>query len=320
MNAAEVSVQRSLEALIFDFGSDIIDYLKVDDVTELLVNPDGKLFVDRLSMGRQNTGVRIPPEKRLAVISQVASLSNQSCSWENPSIAAELPDTKIFCSSRFQGQIPPCVAAPCFVIRKHPKQIFTLDDYVAQGVMSARQKDILLGAIKTRKNIIVAGGTRTGKTTFVNGLLAEISKESDRIVMIEDTPELRCSADDYVSMRVSDTRDMNFLLKDALRMSPDRLIIGEVRTGEALALLTAWNTGHDGGCSTVHANSAEATLTRLETMVSMASSSPQQSLIGEAVDMVIFLKLYGTKRKVEEIITVSGYNAELKKYDFSTIQ
>jgi type IV secretion system protein VirB11 len=185
---------------------------------------------------------------------------------------------------------------------------------VNDKIMTEGQKQVILQAIHERKNIIAAGGTKSGKTTFLNAILAEISKEPDRIVMIEDTRELQCSAEDYLPLKVTDARDMNDLLRDTLRATPDRIVVGEVRNGEALALLKAWNTGHDGGCSTVHSSSAMQTLERLEEMVMEVSKSPQQSTIAGAVDVIVYLRRYGNSRIVEEILGVDGYDRERQKY------
>jgi len=185
---------------------------------------------------------------------------------------------------------------------------------VRDGIMTNEDKQVIVDAIKTRKNIIAAGGTKSGKTTFLNAILAEISKQPDRIVMIEDTRELQCTAEDFLPLKVTDTRSMNDLLRDTLRATPDRIVVGEVRNGEALSLLKAWNTGHDGGCSTVHSSSALQTLERLEEMVMEVSKTPQESMIGSAVDVIIYLQRQGTSRIVEDILSVDGYDRTAQAY------
>ncbi len=302
-------LRRALDTFRFTLGEDILKYLKDDDVFELMVNPDRRLWIDTFSKGRMDTGVRMEPRISKQIIYQVASLTNQVCTVDHPTLAAELPD-----GSRFQGFLPRVVASPAFNIRKHLSRIMTLQDYVNEGIMTQKQRNVVLKAIYDKKNIIAAGGTKSGKTTFLNAILAEISKTEDRVVMIEDTPELKCAAPNVLSLRTTDTIDQAYLLKCTLRATPDRIVVGEVRGGEALALLDAWSTGHGGGCSTVHSNSAPQTLLRLQGMISRVSLTPQQATIAEAVDVVVYLKRKGTSRIIEEIISVNGYDEEKKAY------
>lgn len=301
--------KRKLDTLDFTLGEDIKGFLNDSDVFEIIVNPDTKIWIDTFSRGRVFSGRTIEPALSEQIILQVANLKDMVCSVSNPTIGTELPD-----GSRFQGFLPDVVPAPAFNIRKHSNRLLTLDDYVHDGIMTARQKDIIIQAIREKKNIIAAGGTKSGKTTFLNAILAEISKEPDRIVMIEDTRELQCSAEDYLPLKVTDYRDMNDLLRDTLRATPDRIVVGEVRNGEALALLKAWNTGHDGGCSTVHSSSALQTLERLEEMVMEVSKTPQQSTIAGAVDVIVYLRRHGNSRIVEEILGVDSYDREHQRY------
>ena len=301
--------QRKLDTLEFTLGYDIMGFLQEDDVFEIIVNPDTKIWIDTFSKGRVFSGKTIAPELSEQIILQVANLKDMVCSAKNPTIGTELPD-----GSRFQGFLPDVVPAPAFNIRTHAKQKLTLDDYVRDGIMTNEDKQVIVDAIKTRKNIIAAGGTKSGKTTFLNAILAEISKQPDRIVMIEDTRELQCTAEDFLPLKVTDTRSMNDLLRDTLRATPDRIVVGEVRNGEALSLLKAWNTGHDGGCSTVHSSSALQTLERLEEMVMEVSKTPQESMIGSAVDVIIYLQRQGTSRIVEDILSVDGYDRTAQTY------
>lgn len=243
------------------------------------------------------------------IIYQVADLTNTVCSASKPTLAAELPD-----DSRFQGFLPDVVTAPRFIIRKHTERKLTLMDYVNDGVLTPRQREIILEAIRDKKNIIAAGGTKTRKTTFLNAILAEISKCDDRIVLLEDTRELKCASRNYLSLRVTENCNMNDLLHDTLRARPDRIVVGEVRGDEALALLDAWNTGHDGGCSTVHSSSAMLTLRRLEQLVSRVSVTPQQETIAGAVDVIVYLRRKGTGSVVEEILSIDGYYGEKGRY------
>ena len=170
-------------------------------------------------------------------------------------------------------------------------------------------------------NIIAAGGTSSGKTTLLNAILKEISSTGDRLVIIEDTPELQCTAPNHVNLKTQKPYiDMNELLRMSLRISPRRIIVGEVRGKEALTMLKAWNTGHDGGCATLHSDSALESLYRLEQMVSEISITPQQRTISQAVDMVIYIKKEGTKRAIKEIIKINGYDHVNQEYKIDQIK
>ena len=291
----------------------IIPLLKDENIFEVYVNPDGKIWTDGYR-GRENTGLKITAAQAKQIILNVAALTNQLVTEEKPALDAEIPANNFFDKCRFEGNLPMIVPAPSINIRKHPKKIFTLEDYENQGILSEIQHSIILEAIQDKKNIIAAGGTKSGKTTLLNAILAEISKLNDRVILIEDTPELQCSATDCVSMRTTRTFTMSECLRSVLRMTPDRIVVGEVRGGEALALLDAWSTGHGGGCSTVHSNSARDTLLRLENMTARVSQNPQQATIGQAVNLIIYLKYTGNRRMIEDIIEVDGWDAVKKEY------
>lgn len=309
MQQTNKSEARTLATLKFTMGQEILEFMEDSDVFEIIVNPDGKLWIDTFKRGRIHTGTIVDAANSQQLIYQIAAMTDQVCNDQMPMLAAELPD-----GSRFQGFLPKVVAAPAYIIRKHSKRIFTLEDYVKQGVMSVLQQNTILQAVEEKKNIIAAGGTKSGKTTLLNAILAEISKYDDRIVMIEDLPELQCTAKNYLSLRTTDKVSQDDLLKSTLRATPDRIVVGEVRSGEALALLDAWSTGHGGGCSTVHSNSAKQTLYRLQQMVSRVSLTPQQVTIAEAVDIVVYLKRKGTGRIIEEVIAVDCFDEEKRDY------
>lgn len=309
----EDQFSRTMESLIVSMKV-IMPFMKDQNIFEVYVNPDGKVWIDKLGEGSTYSGVDLPPEKTKAIIQAVAALTKQLVTKERPVLDADIPVNPYFPKSRFEGNLPPVVPAPTMNIRKHPEKIFTLQDYVKQGTLSEVQYNVLLQAIKDKKNIIAAGATKSGKTTFLNALLAEISKYNDRVILIEDTPELQCTAKDCVPMRATSTFSMEDCLKQILRMRPDRIVVGEVRSGEALALLDAWSTGHSGGCSTIHSNSAQDTLLRLANMTARVSRTPQQATIGQAVDYIVYLKYSGNHRRVEEILQVMGWNEEKKQY------
>ena len=298
--------------------SEIMPLLQDESVFEVYINPDGKVWTDSFR-GREYTGIEMSAAQVKQIILNVAALTDQLVTEEKPALDAEIPQNRYFDKCRFEGNLPGIVLSPTLNIRKHPKKIFTLEDYVKQGVLSEKQREIIIRAIRDKKNIIAAGGTKSGKTTLLNALLEEISKLNDRIILIEDTPELQCTAADCVSMRTMRTFTMSDCLRSVLRMTPDRIVVGEVRGGEALALLDAWSTGHGGGCSTVHSNSAKDTLLRLENMTARVSQNPQQATIGQAVNMIIYLKYLGNRRIVEDIIEVDGYDTVKKEYNLKKL-
>ncbi|WP_410053050.1 P-type conjugative transfer ATPase TrbB, partial [Bradyrhizobium sp.] len=221
------------------FGPAIARFLEDPAIVEVMLNPDGRLWIDRLSSGLADTGETMPASDGERIIRLVAHHVGAEVHAANPRISAELPET----GERFEGLLPPVVAAPAFAIRKPAVAVFTLDDYVATGVMTSGQATALKRAVETRKNILVAGGTSSGKTTLSNALLAEVAKTSDRVVLIEDTRELQCKAPNLVALRTKDgVTSLSDLVRSSLRLRPDRIPIGEVRGAEALDLLKAWGT------------------------------------------------------------------------------
>ena len=216
------------------------------------------------------------------------------------------------------GALPPIVRAPSFAIRKRALRIMTLADYVADGVMTEAQAAFLRQAVRERQNIVVAGGTSTGKTTLANALLDEIAATKDRVLILEDTVELQCRSDDFVAMRTEPgVSTMADLVRATLRLRPDRIVVGEVRGAEALDLLKAWGTGHPGGIATVHAGSAQGALTRLEQLVQEVSVTVPRALIAEAVNVIVFIAGRGHARRVREIVRVTGHDSQGYQLDAS---
>jgi type IV secretion system protein VirB11 len=231
-------------------------------------------------------------------------------------VSAELPET----GERFEGLLPPVVAAPAFAIRKPAVAVFTLDDYSIAGVMRFGQADILRKAVADRKNILVAGGTSTGKTTLANALLAEIARTSDRVVLIEDTRELQCRAPNLVALRTKDgVASLADLVRSSLRLRPDRIPIGEVRGAEALDLLKAWGTGHPGGIATIHAGTALGALRRLEQLVQEAVITVPRALIAETIDLIAVLQGRGNERRLAELATVAGLDPSTGDYRLGAV-
>jgi type IV secretion system protein VirB11 len=295
-------------------GQTITQLLTEKDVVEIMLNPDGKLWVERLGQEMQPVGEMVASQAE-SLMATVASTINTTITSEKPILECELPID----GSRFEALIPPIVSAPTFTIRKKAYKIFTLDDYVNDGIMSSDQREMIISSVKNRKNILVVGGTGTGKTTLTNAIIEAISTYTPdhRLAIIEDTGEIQCSSKNVVIMRSTEHVSMLRLLKATMRLRPDRILVGEVRGEEALALLKAWNTGHPGGVATVHANDARAGLIRMEQLISEATPAPQQQLIAEAVDVVICIVKSEGGRKVKEIISVDGYRNN--DYQLTTI-
>lgn len=283
-------------------GPAITEALAEPSVIEVMVNPDGALRLDRLGEGRVNTGVHMHPSEAERIIRLVASHVRAEAHADNPIVSAELPS-----GERFEGLLPPVVLAPCFAIRKPAAKLYTLADYVADRIMLPLQADALKKAVRERRNILVAGGTSSGKTTLANALLAEVAECDERVILIEDTRELQCAAKDCVALRTRrGSVTLADLVRSTLRLRPDRIIVGEVRGAEALDMLKAWNTGHPGGIATVHANSARSALYRIEQLAQETVVTVPRRLIADAVDLIVFIAGRGSSRRIEAIAEVAG--------------
>ena len=301
------AIQRGARMLRTALGPSIARLLEDPAVVEVMLNPDGRLWVDRLSEGLSDTGERLSAADGERIVRLVAHHVGAEVHPRSPRVSAELPES----GERFEGLLPPVVAAPTFAIRKPAVAVFSLDDYVATGVMTADQAEILRGAVASRANILVAGGTSTGKTTLTNALLAEVAKGGDRVVIIEDTRELQCAAPNLVSMRTKDgVATLSDLVRSSLRLRPDRIPIGEVRGAEALDLLKAWGTGHPGGVGTIHAGSAIGAVRRLEQLIQEAVVTVPRALIAETIDLVAVLSGRGSARRLAELARVEGLGSD----------
>lgn len=301
-----IIAERRLEALRHALGQTALAALVDPDVVEILANPDGHLILDKIGGGRQLTGDTLSPEARDRVIRLIADYVGEPILPEDPRLSGVLPET----GERFQGVLPPVSRAPAFSIRKRPARIFTLDDYQAQGVLSQEQKQTIETAAIKRKNILISGGTSSGKTTLANAILALPAFTDTRTILIEDTPELQCRAWDQVALLTRRTPKLIGvvdLVRDSLRLRPDRIVVGEMRDGAAaLETLKAWNTGHPGGLSTIHANSAHDALLRLEDLTSEVATTIPRRAIGQAIDLVIHIARTRDGRRVEGLIQVIG--------------
>jgi type IV secretion system protein TrbB len=298
---------RGARMLRTALGPRVAAWLEDPAIVEVMLNPDGRLWVDRLKEGLADTGERLPPADGLRIVQLVADHVNGEVHGGSPRISAELPES----GERFEGLIPPVVAAPTFAIRKPAAAVFTLDDYVASGIMRPSQATTLRDAVARRRNVLVAGGTSTGKTTLVNALLAEVAKTGDRVVLIEDTRELQCQSPNLVSLRTKDgVASLSDLVRSSLRLRPDRIPIGEVRGAEALDLLKAWGTGHPGGIGTIHAGTAIGALRRLEQLVQEAVVTVPRALIAETIDVIAVLTGRGCERRLADLAVVEDLDSD----------
>lgn len=324
-----MDTNKTLDVML---GPALVELMQCTDITEIYINDDGIIRYDSHTEGKVKSSIYLAPNKVQAIIELVAGQVGKIVNEDIPSVSTEIRGY----GCRFQGELPPIVHNPQFNIRKKATKIFTLESYIDNGTLTPNYADYLKSAIKQRKNILVVGGTGTGKTTFLNAILAAIAKISPyhRIISLEDLPELQCSADDYSPMFTKQETgkdgvryNMTRLLADCMRRSPDRIIVGEVRDGAAYTMLKAWNTGHEGGACTVHANSAEQGLTRIK---SLAQEDPDaagdlKELIGDSIDVVlsiIHVELADGKksRLVNDIIEVNGYDSSRDAYIINHIK
>ncbi len=304
-NHASVNA-RAIEKLRRDLGTVVMGALNDPKTIEILLNPDGILWQERLGERMCQIGT-MSPQRADAVVKTLAGYHGKTVTRLNPLFEGELPVD----GSRFAGQLPPVVEAPTFAIRKKAIAIFTLDQYIEAGIMTQAQVDVIKTAVKAHKNILVIGGTGSGKTTLVNAVLHEmvVCDPGERFAILQDTSELQCAAANKVEYHTTLEITMTLLLRTILRMRPDRIIVGEVRGPEALDMLDCWNTGHEGGAATLHANDEHAALIRLKGLVTRNSSAPNEiePLIGEAVHVIVHIARTKTGRRVHGIIEIDGY-------------
>jgi len=304
---ARTSKDRAKAKLTRDLGPVLLAALYDPRTVEICLNPDGKLWQEKLGEPMRYIGM-LELARAQAILETVAGYLDKTVTRNKPILEGEFP----LDGSRFAGQLPPIVPAPSFAIRKKAIQIFTLDQYVEKEIMTAEQREALHRAVVNHRNILVIGGTGSGKTTLVNAIINEMvtATPGERVVIIEDTGEIQCSAENYVQFHTTIDVSITDLLKTTLRMRPDRILVGEVRDGAALDLLDAWNTGHEGGAATLHSNSAESGLTRLKSLISRNPSAPKdiEPLIGEAVHVVVHIaRTSNGSRRIREILEISGY-------------
>ena len=316
-SSAATSLDRRIRMLRTAMGPLIAAALDDPDVVEIMLNPDGCLWIDRLSSGRSPMGVSLSEADGERIIRLVAAHVGTEVHRGQPLLTAELPET----GERFEGVLPPAAPGPAFALRKRAVSIIGLDRYVADGILTEEQAEFLRRAVCERQNIVIAGGTSTGKTTLANALLAEIAATGDRVLVLEDTVELQCAARDHVSLRTrAGVVSMAELVRATMRLRPDRVIVGEVRGGEALDLIKVWGTGHPGGIATIHASSAHGALLRLEQLILEVALTPPRALIAEAVNVIVFIAGRGRARHVQTIARVIGFDGHGYQLDDALAQ
>jgi P-type conjugative transfer ATPase TrbB len=289
-------------------GDVVLEAFANDDVTEIYVNPqDGRLRFDTRSQGRIDGGFALQPARLEMFLNAAAARLNTTLGALAPRIEAELP-VRHFRGSRLQGFVPPATALPSCTIRKPPTVVYTLDEYVTAGILDPAHRRAFGDAVRSHDNILIAGGTNSGKTTFANAILREVTDQfpEERIVVLEDTVELRCSSRDHLALRTGPGLTLADLVRSTLRTSPNRIVVGEVRGAEALDLLDVWATGHPGGCGTCHATSAEGALLRLDRLAQRNNVPPQTALIAEAIHVVAVIAGSNRGRRVTDVAQIQG--------------
>jgi type IV secretion system protein TrbB len=307
ISTQQVQERRLDELLKRQLGPTILAAIADPQITEIIVNEDGRLWFESYGSGMREAGLTLAPSQVESLIGTVAASLGTVANAANPIIEGELPIAAI----RFEGLLPPVARKPCCVMRKPAQVLYTLNDYVRDQILSEAHGAVLRSAIDQRRNIVIAGGTGSGKTTLAGALINEMVERSDpneRYVIIEDTLEIQCRAKNLAQLHTAEGADMTRLVRTTMRLRPDRIIIGEVRGAEALALLKAWNTGHPGGVTTIHANSGKAALTRLSSLVQEAGVPPQPELIAETIDLVAFIVRTTSGRRVTELVEVHGHD------------
>lgn len=302
---------RLYEAVYLILGDTLRQALKDENVNEVMCNPDGQLWIDHVREGMMMIG-QCAPEQTLNIIHQVAGIQHKIIGAESPQLETTLPNYQDLKGERFTAQVPPVVKAPSFSIRKRATQLFTLDDYVQSQRITEKQSEWLRHCVQDRKNILVCGGPGSGKTTVTNALIESAVQHDDkqRFLILEDVPELQCTASNVVLMQTTPQVNLTGLVRTAMRMRPDRILVGEVRGSEAFDLLKAWNTGCPGGMATVHANGAEEAIQRLLDLSQEAGLlHPPYSLVAHTVDVIVFVtRKHHQKGFIQEILTLKGYH------------
>lgn len=301
-------------------GSKIQQGLQDDNVFEIILNPDSSLWFKHKTKGMLPVG-KLGEYQANSFAHALAHYENKFLNEKTPYLDATLP----FSGERVNVTIPPINQRVSFNIRKKAKLVFTLEHYVESQIITQKQADFLTLAIEQRKNILISGSPASGKTTFANALLdvmAKVVPEGHRVLVLEQVPELQCNVKNLKTMLISEHVTMNRLLWIAMRNSPDRIVIGEVRDGAALDMLKAWNTGCPGGIATIHANSPSAAVQRVLDLACEIVPTPPYALAAEALDIIVQIEeqsAHPAGRIVTEIIEVKGFDSKNKVFQFEKL-
>jgi type IV secretion system protein VirB11 len=297
--------ERLLEKLSREVSGPIQAALEDKEVIEIVCNSDGSIWKLSQENGWKEID-KISSAKADSILSTVAALTDNIVNSKNPQIQCVFP----LDGSRLQGLLPPAVTAPIFDIRKHSAHIFTIEEYIAAKIMTREQAEIIEQAIIARKNILISGGTCSGKTTLTKTIIdlaAKLGTPGERFVIIEDTRELYCTAKNAVSIHAY-TRDMlSQFTQSAMRLRPDRVILGEVRGREAYDLMYLLNSGHPGSFTTIHANNARLALHKFLMLARESGEDIHPQRVVECFDIVISISRSAVGLRVEEIVEVSDY-------------
>lgn len=310
--------------VILPFLRPIAHLIQDPEVTEIMVNGSRRVFVERNGLVQEVDGLQVEARNLKVAVQNIARALGDDVSEAQPILDARLPD-----GSRVAAVVPPCsIGGTTLTIRKFQTRFFTADELVRIGTMPSEVLDVVGDAIARNQNILVSGGTSTGKTTLLNALTAFLPPE-DRIVVIEDTAELQIDAPNVVRFEARREQGawpavtIRDLLRATLRHRPDRIIVGEVRGGEAFDLLQALNTGHSGSLSTIHANSATQALARFSSCVVQSGVDlPYQAVrhqIADAINLVLHLGRHHGQRLVQELVRVGRYEAEHDVYSVDVL-
>jgi type IV secretion system protein TrbB len=304
----QIQERRRDELLRRQLGPQLLAAIADPTITDIIINEDGRVWFEAHGKGLFAAGFSLPESQRESLIGSVAAALGTVADADHPIVEGELTIERI----RFEGLRPPVVRHVCVAMRKPAQVLYTLDDYVRDRIINETQAEIFRRAIDGRENIVIGGGAGSGKTTLGGALINEMVARSDpneRYVIIEDTLEIQCRAQNLVQLHTAEAADLTRLVRATMRLRPDRIVIGEVRGAEALGLLKAWATGHPGGVTTVHANSAPAVLTRLSSLVQEAGVPLQPELIAETIKLIAFIVRTPMGRRVTEIVRLEGYDA-----------
>jgi P-type conjugative transfer ATPase TrbB len=303
----QVLTERELADTIEDvLGPDFVALFHDADVTELYVNPDGRVRTTRYSSRRTRENLRLDAKHVRQFVNAVASQLGEALTARNPSLTAELPRDR-FRGSRLEAEVPPIVSAPTFNLRKPPMRVIRLSEYEERGVISPFGHQVIREHVARGSNILVAGVTGSGKTTLANAILHQMYEDdpSQRFVILEDTVELLYEADDVLALRVRPGWPMRRLVRKAMRKMPDRIIVGEVTDREALHFLDAVRS-HPGGLCTLHATNPDRALRHLDALAQRARVLSQRYEIADLINLVVIIQNKGNGRRVTDLAAVRG--------------